>query len=1219
MTEKNNIEAVYPLSPMQQGILFHSLRDPESGQYFIQVSSTLRSEIDADAFERAWQQVAARHSILRTAFVWKNLDRMLQVVGRTVKVPFTNHDWRHLSTDEQQQRLASLLAEDRQRGFDLSHAPLMRLGLIRLGEDRYQFLWSYHHLILDGWSMPIVFREIMAHYNALRRGESVQLPPAPPYRQYIDWLQRQDITKAERFWREYLRGFNAATKLPADRAPSVDAPGRPGDYAEQLIQLSEETTLALQSVTRHYQVTLNTLAQGTWALLLHSYAGEPEVVFGCTVAGRPVEIENIEAMVGLLINTLPLRVRIAPGEMLASYLRRLQQQQSEAQQYDYTPLVNIHGWSEVPRRVPLFESLLVFENYPVASALKGSTRHSGRFAVEHVQGIERLNYPLAFVLSPASGMMVKAIYDRRQFSDLCVKRILSHWETLLSNIAAGAESRVGLLPFLAAEERSQLLTDWNATEAGYIVRGGLHEHVDEQARRTPDAVALAFEDQVMTYATLEARANQLANYLRRLNVGCETRVAICAERGFDLVIGLLAIIKAGGAYVPLDPEYPKEVLDYIIRDAHAPVLLADRNGLERLNNVDALIIHLEDDRPLFGNESEDAPEPVATEENLAYVIYTSGSTGWPKGAMNTHRAIVNRLLWMQETYGLDSTDRILQKTPFSFDVSVWEFFWPLMSGACLVIAQPGGHRDPAYLVRTIVEQEVTTLHFVPSMLQEFLSEPDVARCNAVRRVICSGEALSADLARQFFTRLDSELHNLYGPTETAVDVTFWACARGDARSFVPIGRPIANTRTYVLSANGGLAPVGVPGQLHIGGMAVGRGYLNQPALSAGKFVPDEFSSEPGKRLYATGDVVRWLDDGTLEYLGRNDHQTKIRGVRIELGGIEAILATHTGVRQCAVIVREDKPGDKRLVAYIVPDESKLTTADLRSYLQERAANYITVSAFVMLEALPLTPNGKLDRKALLSMQDQGAAAESNGGAARRPVEEILAGIWEMVLHRENVGIHDNFFDLGGHSLLATQIVSRVRNALNADLPLRALFEAPTVAELAARIARAGKSLRAPQIPEALTALPDDAQQLSFAQERMWFLEQFDSGSPAHQALFGLRLRGELDIDGLARATREVLRRHDVLRAYFGELDGEPVQRIAENQSHEQALVDLSACVAPEVIARELARALASQPFEISRGPLLRIMLLRLSRLGSCSSNDDASPRRRQHILPYLRA
>jgi amino acid adenylation domain-containing protein len=1194
---RKNVEDLYPLSPLQQGLLFHTLYAPASGVYVEQLNCTLGGELNFDAFGRAWQQTIDRHPILRTAFVWEGLDEPVQVVRRSVRLPFTREDWRALPAAEQQERLRAYLKADLRQGFDLSKAPLMRIALLQLAEDSYQFVWSYHHLMLDGWCVPLVLREVFAFYEAFSRGESYAPQRPRPYRDYIAWLRRQDLRKAEAFWRQTLKGFHAPTPLPTVRAFDAadgEAAQQEEEYGEQEISLASDTTAALQTLARSQGLTLNTLVQGAWALLLSRYSGERDVVFGVTVSGRPAELAGVESMVGLFINTLPLRVEIEGGQELLPWLKSLQEQQTELRQYEYSPLVQVQGWSDAPRGLPLFNSLLVFENYPVDASFR---QQLAQLSVSNIRKVERTNYPLNLLAVPGAQLLLRFSYDRRRFDAAAIKRMLGHLRTALENFAAHPSQRLDTVPLLTQAERQQLLFEWNDTARDYPPRVCLHELFEAQVERTPDAVAVVFEDERLSYRELNRRANALAERLRASGVGAESRVGVCAERSSEMVVALIGVLKAGGAYVPLEPTYPAERLSYMLADAEVSVLLTQERLLETLPPHDAEVICLDRDwKEIDGLSAQNMPSG-ASAHNAAYVIYTSGSTGRPKGVVNTHGGICNRLLWMQDEYALTGDDRVLQKTPYSFDVSVWEFFWPLIAGAQLVVARPGGHQDSAYLVRLIAREAVTTLHFVPSMLSVFLAEPELEECRSLRRVICSGEALTKELQERFFARLPAELHNLYGPTEAAVDVSYWACQRDDGeRLAVPIGRPIANIQLYVLDAELQPVPVGVAGELYIAGVGLARGYLNRPELTAEKFIANPFGAAAGARMYRTGDAARYLEGGEIEFLGRLDQQVKLRGFRIELGEIESVLAEHSEVGECVVVARDDaRGGDRRIVAYFVPaGETPPTTGALRGFLKEKLPEYMIPSAFVALQAFPLTPNGKLDRRALPAPEQAETTRDVRGEGTRNPLEEVIAGIWAEVLGLERVGLDDNFFEAGGHSLLALRVVSRLRSTLKIEVPVRELFDAPTVASFTERI----ETLRheetgAPSIP----LVPDTTnaeRPLSFAQQRLWFLDQLEPESAAYNIPAAVRLSGALDVSALERSFKEVVRRHEILRATFPAMQGQPRQVVAPEAQVNLRVEDLQHLPedAREAEIQRRAAEEAARPFSLSAGALFRVVLLK---------------------------
>jgi amino acid adenylation domain-containing protein len=1047
---KNNIEDIYPLSPVQQGILFHTLSAPKSGMYFEQVAYNLQGNLDVSAFADAWQRVVDRHSILRTLFLYERRKDPLQVVCQRVKLPWARHDWPAMTKAEQQERLEIFLQADRDQGFELSRAPLMRLALIQVSDDVYYFVWSSHHLLLDRWSSSLVVKEVIALYKALLRRQDLQPDPTRPYRDYIAWLSQRDLSEAEVFWRQRLKGFTEPTGLGIARSEG-SPPDQEVAHERLQIRLSAATTTALQSLAQRCRVTLNTIVQGAWALLLSRYSREGDVVFGAVVSGRPTDLAGVETMVGLLINTLPVRVHISSEDLLLPWLKQLQDQMVELRQHEYSPLVQVQRWSEIPRGFPLFESILAFEN----SAVGGSLEDLGESLEVRIIRYEggRTNYPLTVFARPGRELLLGVIYDRRRFDADAMTRMTGHLQTLLEGMLVNPEQRVSDLPLLTDAERNQL-SDWNNTRADYAKDRCIHELFEAQVEQTPDAVAITFEGRQLTYRELNARSNQLAHFLVKRGVGPEVMVGICVERSMEMVIGLLGILKAGGAYVPLDPEYPKDRLAFMLEDARVAVLLTPERLIERLPQYAGRVLCLESCWDSIMREEDENPGSGLTPNNLAYVIYTSGSTGKPKGAMNTHQGIWNCLLSMQQAYQLTSDDRVLQKTPFSFDVSVLEFFWPLLAGGRLVLARPGGHRDSAYLVKLIAEEQITTIIFVPSMLHVFLKERGLETCRCLKLVICGGEALPLELQERFFAQLGAELHNIYGPTEAAVAVTFWACEPKSSRRTVPIGRPIANTRMYILDSLLRPVPAGVPGELHIGGVGLGRGYLGRPELTAEKFIPNPFGGEAGARLYKTGDLARYMPDGTIEYLGRTDHQVKIRGFRIELGEVESMLGQHPAVRQAVVLAREDVAGEKRLVAYLVGEgQTAPSRAELRHFLQERLPEYMVPSAFVTLDALPLTPNGKLDRWALPAPHTVRSNQQGTTVGPRDSLELQLVQMWEEILAVHPVGVTDNFFELGGHSLLAMRLMGQIERQFGRRLSLSALFQGATIDQLASILRR----------------------------------------------------------------------------------------------------------------------------------------------------------------------
>ena len=1184
-----NIQNIYQLSPLQQGILFHCLHTPESHAYFVQLCCVLRGNLNITAFEKSWQQVVDRHTALRTAFYWQDLEKPHQIVYRKVQVSLEQHDWRAVDSSQQQQKLDDFLARERKKGFDLSQAPLMRLMLIRIADDSYYFVWSKHHLILDGWSTALVLKQVMEVYRTFCQGQNVPLITTA-YGDYIGWLRQQDLSKAEVFWRQTLKEIKAPTSLAYLQVDRLF--DREKKHRQQTVKLSVSTTKKLQTFARQYGLTLNTLVQGAWAILLSRYAGEEDVIYGVTVSGRPAELPKVESTVGMFINTLPMGVKLAGEDLLLPWLQKLQAQLIEIRQYEYSPLVEIQGWSEIPRDLPLFESILVFENYPIDEAL---IDRQSNLEIQNVTNFEATNYLLTITVIPGNELSITISHDSGFATDT-IEQILRHFQSLLSAIVVSPQQKLSELSFLTETEQQQLLGSWNNTAREYPQDKCIHQLFEAQVKKTPDAVAVVFAAETLSYRELNAKSNQLADYLQTLGVETEVKVGICVERSPEMVIGLLAILKTGGTYIPLDPNYPQERLAYMLEDSRPKVLLTQQPLVESLPTHQAQIVCLDRVWEQISDRTTENLESKLAIDNLAYIIYTSGSTGKPKGVMNTHRGILNRLLWMQDVYQLNPTDRVLQKTPFSFDVSVWEFFWTLMAGARLVVARPEGHKDPNYLVNLILQQQITTLHFVPSMLQVFLEAEGVEKCQSIKRVIASGEALPPKLQQRFFQRLDTQLYNLYGPTEAAVDVTFWQCKKEDLnQKTVPIGSPIANIQTYILADRLQPVPVGVIGELYLGGVGICRGYLDRPDLTAERFIPNPFSSQAGERLYRR-DLARYLPSGEIEYLGRIDNQVKIRGLRIELGEIEVAIATHPAVRESVVIVTETSPDLKNLVAYVVASpESGLTISQLREFLISKLPDYMIPSALVRLEQMPLTPNGKVDRRSLPAPEFMQLSSSAILLPAT-PTENLLAGIWREVLGREKVGVENNFFELGGHSLIATRVISQIRQVFAVELPLRSLFEHPTIVGLAKEIDLAIKgdsrinTTAIEKVPRS-QELP-----LSYAQQRLWFLTQLEPDSAFYNIPAAVRLQGKLNQEALTQSFNYIITRHETLRTNFQVTQEEETRAvIAPTDLFTLTLLDLSSLPVEEksTQVQKQIETEAQQPFALGSDRLIRIKLLRL--------------------------
>ncbi len=1415
MSMHDVIEDKFGLSPMQQGMLFHALYDQRQGLYLDHaVFDFPDHQLNVSAFRLAWKRVVDRHPGLRASFHWEGVEAPLQFVHAEVDLPFDVHDWRHLTPSDQECRLEAYLKSDRERGLTLTEPPLMRWALIRFGDDHFRCVWTIHHLLADGRSALLLLREAFAYYEAFSKGSDLRWPVPPSFREHVVWLDRLDRKSAEAFWRNALRGFNAPTPLVVDRPSSSSFEGPP---IERELCLRRETTISLKALAARHLLSVGTFVQGAWALLLSRYSGEDDVVFGAVRSCRRSTVEGADSIVGVFMNTVPIRVRVPWDANLVTWLKGLRLQQVPLLKYEHTPLVDVQRWSDVPARTPLFESVLDFADFSLNATLRGlgSTWQTSTLEIH-----EKTNFPLIIYACAEPDLTIKIAGDPNRFDDDAIRRMLGHLETLLETMAARPDQRLCDLPLLTPAEKERVLVEWNDTRVDYPRHASIHQLFEAQVGRTPDAVAVCFEDRSLTYRDLNARANQLARRLGRAGVHAGARVGICMERSLELMVGLLGILKAGAAYVPLDPSFPKERLTFVVDDASIEVLVTQEPHARALVEHGTRPICIDTEWPVISREPDANLDIPTSPDDLAYVMYTSGSTGRPKGVRVRHRNVVNFFAGMDARIGHEPPGVWLAATSISFDISVLELFWTLTRGFT-VIVQPadetaatpvvrssrtqhqgrsmqfslfyfdsdeGGSRDKyrlllegakfadthgfcavwtperhfhqfgglypnpsvtgaavaastertqiragsvvlplqnpirvaeewavvdnlsggrvgvsfasgwhandfvlasgkyrdrksitfrdvdvvrrlwrgesvpvengaghvvdvriyprpvqselpfwitaaadsetfriagelganvlthllgatieslaqkiavyrkswrdhgherdvrqgcvTLMLHTFVgedldavrekvraplmnylrtasnlaratagsldddrglsrlsETEMNELHertfdryfqgssllgtpkkclatidrlkgigvdevaclidfgvdfdsvmagletlnhvreisqsqaplqqtdySIPAQIAahgvtHFQCTPSMARMLSVRpeslralrplrKMLVGGEALSGPLADQLQDAVSGEVLNMYGPTETTIWSTTAPVERG--RRPVPIGRPIANTQTYILDRFRHPVPVGVPGELFIAGDGVAAGYHNRPELTAERFVENPFSADPDARMYRTGDVARYGPDGAIEFLGRVDHQVKIRGHRIELGEIEAVLQRHAGVRDAVVVAREDQPGDQRLVAYIVsPGRQAIATGDLREYLRARLPKEMIPAVFVMDDTLPRTPNGKLDRRALPAPDQVRHDTPRTFVAPRDRVEAELTRIWERILSVRPIGLTDNFFELGGHSLLAVSLFAQIEKAFGKNLPLATLFRSPTIEQLAA--------------------------------------------------------------------------------------------------------------------------------------------------------------------------
>ncbi|HEX8559857.1 MAG TPA: amino acid adenylation domain-containing protein [Pyrinomonadaceae bacterium] len=1188
-----------PLSFAQQRLWFLDQLRPGGAAYNTAGAVWLDGDLDAGALARSLEEIVRRHESLRTTFSAEG-GRPVQVVRPSPGLPLPLVDLAPLPEAEREARARRLAREEAARPFDLARGPVMRATLVRLSPRRHLLLVAIHHIASDGWSVGVLVRELRALYTAFSRGEASPLAELPvQYADFAVWqrerLRGERLDEQLRYWRRQLGGESGATRLPFDRRPGASA-ARPG--AEERLSVGREVTRGLRELGRGEGATLFMVLLAVWKVLLWRYGGggAGDVSVGTPVAGR--DREELEPLIGFFVNTLVMRTDLGGEPSFRELLGRVREVCLGAYAHQDAPFEMLVEELRPERGVSeaaLFQTLFSMQNAPRPEFEMAGLRAR---VEEAPSGAAKFDLSLE-VIEDGEELVCVLEYDAGLFEAATIGRMAAHFRTLLEGVVADPDAGIHELPLLAEGERRRLLAACDDTRVAYPRGELLHELFEAQAARTPDAVAVVYEGGRLSYAELNRSANRLAHHLRRRGLRPEARIGVLLERSPEMVVALLAVLKAGGACVPLDPSYPPERLRLMLEDSAAALLLTRGELSKGLGGGGWWVVCLDAlEQDLRGEGARD-PERVGEAEGVAYVIYTSGSTGRPKGVMVTHGALCNHMRWMRDWFGFDAADKVLQKTPVGFDASVWEFYAPLAAGARLVLARPGGQQDSSYLARAVIEHGVTVLQVVPTLLRMLIGEPDFGRCESLRLVFCGGEALGEELAARCRSRLPrARLCNLYGPAEATIDATFWEYDGARGAATVPIGRPVANVTAYVLDRRLNVVPEGVAGELYLGGAGLARGYQGRAGLTAERFTPHPYASEPGERLYRTGDAARRLAGGELEFLGREDGQVKVRGSRVELGEIEAALCEHVWVRAAAVTAREDASGELRLAAYVVAEQEEpgRVTAELRERLKARLPAHMLPSAFVLLGELPLLPSGKVDRRRLPEPCEWGQG-EAVGRVAppRTPVEELLCGVWSQLLGTGRVGVHDNFFDLGGHSLLATQVVSRVREALSVELPLGRLFQTPTIAGLAEFVEQElrGGGVRA--APPLRPAPRGGALPLSFAQQRLWFLDQLEPGNPLYNTPGALRLKGRLDVPALEWALSEIVRRHEILRTTFDAPQGSPVQVISPPRPVRVPLIDLSGLDedAREAEARRLMNAEARLPFDLAAGPLLRATLLRL--------------------------
>ncbi|HEY0194038.1 MAG TPA: amino acid adenylation domain-containing protein [Kofleriaceae bacterium] len=1145
MAQRDDIADLYPLAPLQRGLLFHSLYAPEAAQYFEQLTCQLTGPVDPERFVKAWQEMVDRHPILRSAFISQSSSEPVQVVMKRASLPVVHHDWREAPAGEQARRFEALLAADQAEGFKLHRPPLLRIALVRIADETWQLVVSHHHLLLDGWSLPVLLGELFAVYHAAGRGRAASLPPARPYSDYIAWLGRQDRAASDAFWRATLGDLTEATPLAIDLRAAE--PNRPADRViTRISHLGEQRTEALRALAREVSVTLNTVIQAAWALILGRHGRSNDVVFGVTMSGRPAELPGADQMIGLFINTLPLRLAIDPARPIRDWLPDIQRRQSDVQRFDYVSLTDVHGHSGVPRGQPLFRTLYAFENFPLGDALDAVT---GDIQIRDAHLAEKTNYPLTLVVVPGAGLQLKLSYDCDRIPDSLASGMLDQLAHVLAAIAArpdAAPRDLGLMP-APAPRAAEPVTGSGPVAAAPSLAAAWRA----AAARFPERIAVTDGERALSYRALDARAAAIAQVLRARGAAPDTMIGVLADRSADLIAAMLGVVLAGAAYVPLDPRYPTERLRFLAEDSGCLAILASTDAAARAGELGCPVIDL---ASIGEPRADEHVDLTPARDRAAYVIYTSGSTGRPKGVVVTQDNLLRLFSSTHLWFGFDEHDVWTFFHSFAFDFSVWELWGALLHGGRVVVVAYDQSRDPDAFYELLGREHVTVLNQTPSAFAQLMAAEERRAAPlplALRTVVFGGEALDPVQLAPWFARHGDRtprLINMYGITETTVHVTYRPITIADTRAPTSlIGRPIPDLELRLCDAHGHLVPDGVPGEICVAGAGVARGYLNRAELTGERFIADRFAADPHARLYRSGDLGRRMPDGDIEYLGRIDFQVKVRGFRIELAEIEHALATHPALAGTLVLAVGDG-ADRRLAAYVVvrPGATAPTAAELGEHVRRSLPDHMVPELYVALDAFPLTLQGKLDRQALPDARQARIAAGHGHVAPETPAQAAICRIWQELLGAPQVGIDDDYFALGGDSIRAIRVVALARKA-GVAITLRDLFAHTTprrLAEAAGRTPDASELAAAAPLPDApfamisdadRAALPDgivDAYPLARLQAGMLFHSDAPADSRLYHDVFTFRLRLAHDEAAWRAAIQRVIAIHPVLRTSF---------------------------------------------------------------------------------------
>ncbi|NEY83022.1 amino acid adenylation domain-containing protein, partial [Bacillus sp. 3H-10] len=1163
------VEKIYPLSNMQKGMLFHALEGTRSNAYFEQIVLDINGYINETIFEESFNEIMKRHEILRASFNYKFAEP-LHVIMKDRKIKFKYNDISTFNSYSKDEYIESYIADDKQKGFDLTKETLMRVCLIKTNNESYKVIWTFHHILLDGWCIGIILNELFTIYSHKMKGEEHQLEDPRPYSDYIKWLNNQDNEEGLNFWKGYLERYEQKASIPKFRNSVT------GEYKrkEKVIEFSKGLTDKVVQMAKRNNVTINTVVQSIWGLVLARYNYSEEVVFGTVVSGRDAPVEGIENMVGLFINTIPTKIKVESDKTFKEVLRITQDDAIESNHYNFINLAEVQNVSKLKNE--LIDHVLVFENYAIdQKALEDKENELG-FEVAAVTDEERSNYSFSITAGLGERLTLILVYDGSLYEEKLINNIASQINRVTEQVVENDGQKLSQIELISKEEKNDLLNHFNDTKVEYPKEKLIHQLFEEQVEKTPKSVAVKFGENKLTYRELNEKSNQIARLLREKDIQRNTVVGIMVDRSLEMIIAIMGILKSGAAYLPIDPETPKDRVEYMLQDSNAIVLLTKDKYIKQFKfNVKTINLDQENLQTFSSKNLNLQNSPSDT----AYIIYTSGSTGTPKGVVIPHYSAI-RVVKNTNYIEISDSDTILQLSNYAFDGSIFDIYGALLNGARLVMVEKDTVLNLHKLTQLVREEKISIM-FITTALFNTLVDLEIDCLKKVRKILFGGERVSVPHVQKAFKKLGKDkIIHVYGPTESTVYATYYFI--NELTEIIPIGKPLANTSVFIVDKDRNLVPFGVPGELCISGDGLSKGYLNNEQLTAEKFVSNPFV--PRERMYRTGDLARMLPDGNIEFLGRIDHQVKIRGHRIELGEIENQLLKHEAVKEAVVIARGDKDHQPYLCAYFTSKKSKdaSMTKEIRRFLEQALPEYMVPAFFVQLDKLPLTANGKIDRKAL-PVPDESEIVGVEYEAPRNEVEEKLASIWQDILGVEKIGINDHFFEMGGHSLKATTMMSRIHKELMVELPLRQVFQTPTIKGIGEFI----RSTKESKFSAIKKVEEKDYYPLSSAQRRLYILNKIEGSGITYNIPSAIKIKGDLKIHQFEKAFCKLIERHEALRTSFLMVDGEPVQRIEKEIDFKVSYREADAAHHVDEMINEFIR-----PFDLEKAPLLRVEMIK---------------------------